>query len=326
MKTRYRILLGLAFFVVGLVVFIQIRGSRTFSAPYPEIRHSTDSTVIARGEHLVFATAHCASCHAPQDKLDAMYRGGSKPALTGGWELSFPPVNLYASNITPDEETGIGKLTDAEIARSLRYGVGHDGRYLLPLMPYGQMSDEDLQAIISYLRAQPAVRHAVRKTTYTFLGKALITFGVLKPLPTTALAPPTSPVDDPIAYGEYLAKGVANCSGCHTQMDMTTGQPIAPTLAGGMYFESSAHSNGYSFVSPNLTPDKATGVMYHWDEAAFIQRFQAGRVHQGSPMPWEAVALMDTTELLALYRYFKSLDPVANEVAQTVFLPGEVYK
>jgi mono/diheme cytochrome c family protein len=318
-------LLG-AVLLIASLGYIQIRGTRTFDAPYPEIAASTDSAVIARGEHLVFATAHCASCHAPQDKLDAMYQGGPKPALTGGWELSIPPVHLYASNITPDEETGIGKLTDAEIGRTLRHGVGHDGRYLLPLMPYSQMSDDDLQAIISYLRAQPAVRHAVPKTAYTFLGKTLIALGVLKPQPPAGPAPKIHPVDDPIAYGEYLAKGVANCAGCHTQTDLTTGQPTAPALSGGFYFEPSPHSDGYSFVSPNLTPDKATGVMYHWDEAAFIQRFKMGRAHQGSPMPWEAAAMMDTTELVALYRYFKSLAPVANEVARTVYLPGEAYE
>lgn len=192
MKIRHRILLGVALLIAGLG-FIQIRGTRTFDAPYPEISASTDSAVIARGEHLVFATAHCASCHAPQDKLDAMYQGGPKPALTGGWELIIPPVALRGSNITPDEETGIGLLSDAEIARTLRHGVGHDGRYILPLMPYSQMSDDDLQAIISYLRAQPAVRHKVERTAYTFLGKALIALGVLKPQPPAAPAPKTHP-------------------------------------------------------------------------------------------------------------------------------------
>ena len=54
------------------------------------------------------------------DKLEAVDKGLEMP-LSGGWELDIPPGTFRAPNLTPDMETGIGKLTDAEVARNLRY-------------------------------------------------------------------------------------------------------------------------------------------------------------------------------------------------------------
>lgn len=326
MKKRYKALLAIAAAFAFLVAFILIAGSKKLDAPYPDITASADPAVIARGEYLVYGPAHCLDCHAPKDKLDAMFAGGPKPALVGGWEFPIPPGTLRAPNITPDEETGIGRLTDAQIARSLRYGVNHNGGYIMPVMPYSQMSDADLQAIISYLRDQPAVRQERRQTEYSFLGKALLAFGVLKPKAPAAPAPKINPVDSPIAYGEYLAKSVANCMGCHTEMDLMTGEFVGKPFSGGFYFEPDAYSQGYHFVSPNLTPDKTTGIVSSWDEATFTKRLKAGRIHKGSPMPWEAFANMDSTDLSAIYQYLQSLEPVARKIPQIVYEPGEAYK
>ena len=51
---------------------------------------------------------------------------------------------------------GIGALSDAELVRSLRYGISHDGRPLVPIMAFAELSDRDLEAIVSYLRTLPA--------------------------------------------------------------------------------------------------------------------------------------------------------------------------
>ena len=67
----------------------------------------------------------------------------------------IPPGEFHARNITPDTETGIGQFSDGAIARALRHGVGHDGRALLPFMELQGLSDEDLVAVVSYLRSQP---------------------------------------------------------------------------------------------------------------------------------------------------------------------------
>jgi len=323
MKTLYKILGAVAILIALVVIFVLIAGNKKFDAPYPDITASSDATVIERGRHLVFGPSHCASCHAAPRALAEMDDGAMKP-LIGGMEMDIPPVTLRAANLTPDMETGIGSFTDGEIARAVRYGIGRDGHFMIPVMEYSRMSDEDLTAIISYLRAQPAVSNKVEKTEFKFLGKALLAFGVLKPKQFTETPPKSVSKDDIIAYGEYIATGVANCVGCHTNTDLMSGEFIVPPFAGGFYFEPEAMTEGYGFVSPNLTPDRETGIMANWTEEVFINRMKAGRVHKTSPMPWGAFTNLDSMELSALFRFLQSLEPVNNAVGQTVFQPGEL--
>jgi mono/diheme cytochrome c family protein len=309
--------------IVLLFLFVQLTWDKKFDAPYPEIKASTDSAVIARGKYLVFGPSHCATCHVPMDKIMEVENGLEMP-LSGGWELSIGGFGDFrAPNITPDIETGIGKQTDGEIARTLRHGVGNDGRLIFPFMPYQEMSDEDMTAIISFLRTQDPIKHELKKTEYEFMAKALIAFGLFKPE-----GPKNTPLksikkDSTAEYGKYLAYNVANCRGCHTQMDLNTGEYIGEDFAGNNLFGPDAFSAGYAFVSPNLTPDKATGVMTNWSEDIFISRFKAGRIHEGTPMPWGAFSRIDETDLKAIYRYLNSLEPVNNMVSKTVYFPGE---
>ena len=111
----------LLFIIVGLFITIQLRQNRTFNAPYPEIKASADSTIIAKGKAIVFGPAHCANCHAPTEMEEQVNRGIEAP-LSGGQVFDLPIEKIYSKNITPDK-TGIVNMTDAEFARALRYGV-----------------------------------------------------------------------------------------------------------------------------------------------------------------------------------------------------------
>jgi len=318
---------GLSLIAIVLIslLFIQLTWDIKFEAPYPEIVASSDSSIIARGKYLAFGPSHCATCHVPMDKIMDVENGLEIP-LSGGWELQIPSLGTFrAPNITPDEETGIGKLTDGEIARTLRYCVGHDGRLIVPFMPYQEMSDEDLTAIISFLRSQPAVKHEVKPTEYQFLAKALISFGLLKPEFPENEPPKSVKKGVTIEYGKYLVNNVTNCRGCHTEMDPNTGKLVGEDFAGNNFFEPDSFSEGYAFCSPNLTPHKESGVMAHWEEEYFITRFRNGRLIKGSPMPWGAFSRMDETDLKAIYLYLNSLQPVDNLIAKTVYAPGEKY-
>lgn len=325
MKWMYRVLMGLAAALVLLAAFVQIAGNKKFDAPYPDISASTDPAIIARGEYLAYGPAHCATCHVPMDKIRAV-EDGLKIPLSGGWEMSIPPGTLRAPNLTPDLETGIGRRTDAELARTLRHGVAHDGHFVMPVMPYAQMSDADLQAVISFLRSQPPVVHQVPPTKYGFLGKALIAFGVLKPAPLGEAPPKSVEREASIAYGEYFSKNIANCMTCHTAMDLMSGQFTAPHFSGGFVFEPDAFSEGYAFVSPNLTPHETAGIMAHWSKEAFEARFRSGRIHRGSPMPWGAFSRMDSTDLSAVFQYLQSLEPIEHRIEKIVYEPGEPLK
>ncbi len=315
------IALSLVGLVLVFVLYINLSWDKTYDAPYPEITISTDSTIIAHGKHLVYGAAHCASCHVPSDKL-ADVEAGKDVLLSGGWQFHIPPGTLRALNLTPDPETGIGKLTDAEIARTMRYAVGSDGRPIFPLMPFQNMSDDDVAAIISFLRSQEPVAHKVERTEYSFLGKAILTFGLIKPEGPTGTPPVSVTKDSTVEYGKYLANSVANCAGCHTNRDLMTGAFIGPRFAGGMNMPPEEASQGYGFITPNLTPHE-TGVLAKWNEDAFLKRFKSGRLVATSPMPWASFSRMDDIELKAIYRYLKSLEPVENPIPKTVFAPGE---
>ena len=320
-KILLRVLAVLLIIVAGLVIFIFIAWNKKHDAPYPDIKATTDSAVIARGKYLAFGPAHCASCHVPMEK-SADVETGLEPALSGGWELSIPPGTFRAPNLTPDDETGIGKLTDAEVARVLRYSVGHDGRTIFPFMPFQELSDADLTAVISYLRAQKPVKHALKRTEYSFLGKAIMAFGMIKPEAPKNTPPKSMIIDSTITSGSYLANSVANCVGCHTKRDLKTGAMIGPLFAGGMEMSEESYK-GVKYVSPNLTPDPETGILSSWTETMFINRFRSGRVHATSPMPWGSFSRMNEVDLKALYRYLRSLKPVKNKIEKTVYVAGE---
>ncbi|HXH18563.1 MAG TPA: cytochrome c [Chitinophagales bacterium] len=287
MKKVIPYLLGaLAAIIIIVFAYIQLTWNKKFDAPYPDIKASADSAVIARGKYLAYGPAHCATCHMPMDKIMHVENTGEQLPLSGGWELAIPPGTFRAPNLTPDKETGIGNLTDGEIARIMRHMIGADGRCIMPFMPFAEMSDEDLTAIISFLRSQPPVRNEVIRSEFTFLGKAVAAFGMIKPEGTKGNPPKSVPIDSTIEYGKYLANYVANCVGCHTERDMKTGAFIGKPFAGGMAFEPDAFSEGKSFMSPNITPHNGTGVIAAWSEEMFISRFRGGRVQKGSPMPW----------------------------------------
>ncbi len=309
--------------ILVFFLFVQLTWDKKHEAPYPDIKASTDSLVIARGKYLVNGPAHCGGCHTSMDDV-MRFDAGEEVEFKGGWELAFPGFGTFTSaNLTSDKETGIGKFTDAEIARSLRYGIGTDGRALFPMMPFQGLSDEDLTAIISYLRTLPPVKNQVKPMDYGFLYKALLAVGMVKPEGPKETPPSTVSIEPTAKYGKYIAYHVANCYTCHTEVDMNTGEFIGKDFAGKAYFEPDAFSDGYSFMSPNLTPDKETGIMANWTEETFVQRFKSGRVHKGSPMPWGAYSRMDTLDLQALYRFFKTLEPVNNKIEQIVYEPGD---
>jgi hypothetical protein len=169
--------------------------------------------VLARGEYLVYGPAHCVECHVSSFDAPEQLAQGVKVPLSGGLRLAMGPLgSVYASNLTPDPETGIGRYSDAQIARMMRWAVRPDGRATVePLMPYGNMSEDDLVAIISYLRAQPPVKRLVLENEWTMMGKVIRSYSaVMKPrseINPPRTAPPQAATKQ---RGEYIARYVSN--------------------------------------------------------------------------------------------------------------------
>ena len=103
-----------------------------------------DAALLARGKYLMEGVVACANCHiARSDKSEPLYDKG----LSGGMLFDDPAFKAYAPNITPDPETGIGKWTDAQLAKAIREGIRPDGSLIGPPMPipfYRNLSDADL--------------------------------------------------------------------------------------------------------------------------------------------------------------------------------------
>jgi len=288
----------------ALSVFTYVRANRQLEAPYPNIHASTDLAVIERGKYLVEGAAHCGECHGASDPPATSHRGR---AMTGGKEFHTPVGTFRVPNITTDTETGIGRLKDEEIARLIRYGVKPNGQAALPFMPYANLSDDDLTAIISYLRTQKPVRHEVPDHDVNPLGRIVQAY-VLEPKGPNGTPRKSFPPAPTAEYGEYIALNIGNCVMCHTKVDMRTGAFAGPKFGGGAEHEAVGDPSK-KYLTPNLTPDPRWGWLEGWTEDAFVQRFHAGRVHSDSPMPWESFQGMTDDDLRALYRYFKTLPP-----------------
>jgi mono/diheme cytochrome c family protein len=291
--------------VGGVALATAFRQHLTYDAPYPAIKASADTAVIARGRHLVLGPGHCADCHSPIRNVDSVLKLGQDPALSGGMPFKLPFGTFYTRNLTPDVETGIGAMTDGEIARVLRYSVKKNGEAVLPFMPFQNLSDEDLTAIISYLRSTQPVRNAVPDHDYNVVGKMIKAF-LIKPQPPTERIKEVVAPDTTEVYGRHLVMAVANCNECHTKRD-GIGNYVGEPLAGGTVFEEKGKP---ALVSPNLTPDPTSGRIYGWSQEAFINRFRMGKVIKHSHMPWESYGRMTDNELKAIYRYLRSLKPV----------------
>ena len=124
--------------------------------------------VVQRGEYMVELLG-CGACHTDgalvgtpdMDKALAGSRTGI--AYTSPLDKDYPGV-IYPPNITPDVKTGIGDLSDVQIGNAIRAGIGrHVGRRMatMPWQGYAKMNDDDVDAIVSYLRSIRPVQHEV---------------------------------------------------------------------------------------------------------------------------------------------------------------------
>lgn len=284
----------------------------------PQTRAVTDRKFAAtparlqRGQYLVDSVMGCVGCHSDQD----FNKPGAPPLASKRgaglvWTASDTPW-LVAPNITPDKETGAGNWSDDTLARAIREGIGHDGRALFPIMPYlnfRTMSDEDLAAVIVYIRSLPPVRNELPPTRIPFPLNFLIK-GAPQPL-TTPVPPPDQ--STPVARGAYLVR-MGSCADCHTPQEK--GQAVAGMdFAGGFVLKGATGT----VASSNITPD-ASGILYY-DENLFLRAMHEGRVGArtlNATMPWTFFSHMTDDDLQSIYAYLRTLKPIKHRVDNTV--------
>lgn len=298
--------------VIGLPAMV---GIRPFLGPKSRAltARSFEATPerLARGKYLLTSgRPPCVMCHSP---LEPTADGGL--AVPAGKEFSGRSFDVdgapfvTAPNLTPDPETGIGTWTDDQIARAIREGISHDGRALFPIMPYEKfhdMTDEDLAAVVVYLRSLPPVRHELPKTAIPFPLNRLINGA---PEPVTA--PVTRDLSTPEKRGAYIAQ-MGVCTDCHTPRDDKGNVRTDMAFAGGTAMP---FGNRKVVYSANLTP-AVNGIPYYTEDL-FIETIRTGKVRSrtlDSMMPWQVYRNMTDQDLKDLFAYLKSLKPVDHYV------------
>ena len=127
------------------------------------------------------------------------------------------------------------------------------------------LSDEDLTAVISYLRTQPAVRNAVPAHEYSLLGRIVRATVLANPVGPGEPPPAASPRGAAVETGRYLVRSVALCGACHTQRDENTGALTGPLLGGATGF-TVPDDNTRTWSPPNITNDPTTGRLARFTE------------------------------------------------------------
>jgi mono/diheme cytochrome c family protein len=315
--------------VLGFYAYVELTWNRTYDWPGPALKVSTDSAVIAKGRYLVHGPAHCVSCHISSFEDFVAADEGKDVPLKGGITFPMGPLGFMPTrNLTPDPATGLGRFTDEQIFRMMRHGVRPNGTgTLIVMMPFYNMADEDLVAIVSYLRSIEPVANDVPEPEWTFVGKMVRSltpsFTPIENPEAPATAPPMAAT---IERGEYLARYVANCVGCHTQRDLMTYEATGPEYAGGMEFEPWPDLNKFFgedptlwLRAPNITPDSGSHLAVYNTPEKFIQRFREGRKVMFSPMDWGPFSRMSDEDITAIWMYLTSLAPVKNDIGEVAF-------
>jgi len=272
--------------VAGFVMFLvgNARLNKTYDFPSSELVLPTDEASLEQGKHRVESL--CAGCHGPD--LSGIEK----------WFDAGPLGTIDSANLTSGDG-GIGSFyTTEDFVAAIRHGIDEEGKpiFMPAVTSTSQLSDEDLAAIIAYLKTVPPVDHKTNGKNFTPLAKILFVVGVLPSLPVEVVSHDlhvTAPEAGPTAeYGEYMVN-TNDCRVCH-----------GPDLNGGPFPDPTVTK-----ISPNLTPG---GEVAFWSEEDFIKAIRTGITpsgHELDPefMPWEDYGKFYDDELKAIYAYLKTV-------------------
>lgn len=280
----------------------------------------TDSTaiVLERGSYLANNVAACMDCHSKRDF--SKFSGPVIPGTEGGGGDLFDeklglPGKIYAKNITPDNETGIGTWTDEDIIKAVTQGISKKGDTLFPLMPYphyNRMAKDDLLSIIAYLRTLKPIRNKITARQLMMPIAMAYPGPALQASIDANVRPPES---DKVKYGEYLVN-MADCGTCHSPLT-PQGPDLSRMYAGGYTFDLGT----FKVVSANITPD-STGIL-SWTEEQFLNKFTQYREEksynfnpgkENTIMPLSLHAHIKDQDLKAIYAYLRTIKPIVNKV------------
>lgn len=207
---------------------------------------SAADALIAKGKYLVTA-ADCMPCHT----------GPDGPDFAGGLMLDTPFGGISSPNITPDKATGIGSWTEEEFYKALHLGIGKDGEYLYPAMPYTsftKITKDDVSAIYAYLQSLEPVNAPRKPNTLTFpfnVREGLAAWDLMYFTPGTFVPDPKH--SDQVNRGAYLVEGPGHCAECHTPRNLAGAMDTSDMLGGGKLM-------GQPYYAPDISGSLQDGI------------------------------------------------------------------
>jgi len=308
---RRRVALALA---VGLLASLALAGGAALwldHEPPPPATVSSLAAVataaadnpgqVARGAYLA-RVGNCAGCHTA--------RGGA--AYAGGRGLATPFGTVFAGNLTPDADTGLGRWSADDFWRALHHGRSRDGRWLAPAFPYTEFSHvnrADSDALHAYLRSLAPVRQAAPASGLRFPFNTQLALAMWRALYFQPAAPDA--LDQPgrsaqWQRGAYLVRGLGHCAACHAPRNVLGATVQAAQLAGGAL-------PMQPWFAPSLAPRSGQPLpVQAQDLVALLRTGQSAHGTASGPMAEVVVASTQhwtDGDLQAAATYLTSLPP-----------------
>ncbi len=279
------LLIGLIL-VAGLVLYLMgnARLNKVYDFPPSNLTLPSDAASIEYGKHRVETL--CQGCH------------GADLSGVINWFSAGPLGTINSANLTSGEG-GIGdEFSTEDFVRAIRHGIGPDGKplFMPAVESTAHLSDEDLAAIIAYVKTVSPVNQVTHGKNFTPLANILYAVGVLPQFPAEIVSHDIH-VSSPergvnLEYGEYMIN-TNDCRLCH-----------GPNLNGGTFPDPTV-----TLITPNLTPG---GELGFWTEDEFIATIRTGATpggHELNPefMPWKDYRNFTDDELKAIWLYLQSI-------------------
>lgn len=293
-----RVFKFLGYFLGAVVLLVAVAASavyigsgqklgRSYSVAVKPVIIPAGEAALLRGRHIA-ETRGCIDCHGKD--------------FGGAQVIDDPAVGrMWGPNLTGGKGGVAADFSDEDWVRAIRHGVAKDGRglVLMPSIEYAHFSDDDLGALIAYLKTVPKVDRDRVPLTVGPVARVLMLSGEIKiaaeHIDHAGLRPPVVIPGVTVDYGRYLAVG---CTGCH-------GEQFAGGRIPGTPPDWPA--------ARNLTP---AGDLARWSEADFIRVLETGTrpdAKQLNPVMPLAFGKMNDVEKKALWLYLQTLPPVATK-------------
>jgi mono/diheme cytochrome c family protein len=315
MKIRRVVLAALgALIVVGVgfsaYALLTVGDGRETNAPQPMAAGAPVAIAapLARGEYLTRA-ADCIACHTVPD---------GQP-FSGGVAFKMPFGTIYSSNITADNETGIGAWRDDDFVRALHAGVGKNGEPLYPAFPYTSytaLSRDDILSIKAYLFSLP-VAHAPAKPnelSFPYNQRWGLSYWNALFLRKERFEP-AQDKSDAWNRGAYLATALGHCNECHTPRNILYALKHDRELAGEVL---------QGWKAYNITSDKTDGIGGWTDQqlADYLGKGHAnGRGAASGPMSevvQNSLQYLAPEDIAALVTYLRDVKPQQGQAGSEI--------